>query len=524
MIRFAKMSEAVKKISPILLYLVLCILCFANYFNSLPQGVHAWGQADRYAIAERFTDEVTDITHIRTFNIASEDGRTGAELPLVQYAAAKFSKHFAPDYLPLLIRLANFLAFTLGLFLLIWSFEIKDWRLNILVPILLVSSPIVAFYSYNFLPDIFGLGIILAMYAFLLRYIKTAQLKWVILCLVLGMLGSFVKLSVVIFLTANFIYFAIQFIRKKHWKTVGVIASLALISALSINFYVSTYMVEVNKEYWSVVFRAHSNPIGSINDFFDVIKGMVYWRTEYLSIPGYIVFALALLGIVQAWKAQGKLWRWDGLRFHSIMVLGGLALFMLVLGRQFINHDYYLIATFIPLIFVNIVWWFKFSVPQFKLNPKIVLLLLVGLTVMAFASTPRKVENRMAHTFKMRKHSIENYTDWLQSSEQALQQSQMPDSAILFALYHASPNLPLVYFNKKGMCFNHEEMGRDNEHLEYWLNKINPDYFLLPRKWNPKFKEQKAHLLSNLTPIYENNDLVLWRCEQNWADYLNATK
>jgi hypothetical protein len=251
---------------------------------------------------------------------------------------------------------------------------------------------------------------------------------------------------------------------------------------------------------------------------------MAYWSSDYLSIPLYLLLLIAIISGFKIWKTQGKLWKWEGLRFHSLVVIAGLLLFMMVLGKQFVHHDYYIISTFIPLVFVWIMWWFRYRLPQVKLHAGIVKYLLIGLTIFALARTPNSFHQRIQDTYKMRNHVIENNVGWLKTSQVAIQESGMQATDTIFALYHESPNIPLVYFDKKGLSFNHEEITRDQKFVEFWLDRLNPDFFVAPRTWANLLSEHKKHLMPNLTQVFENNDIVVWRCEQNWSEFLALRK
>jgi hypothetical protein len=522
-IRFVGMLKSLKNKSPILLYILVCLLSFTPFLNELPRGVHAWGQADRFAIAKRYTQTGMDIRKISTYNMASDEGRTGAELPLVQYAAAALSQLNLEAYLPMLVRLINLLIFSIGLFMLLGQFQIKDQWLRLLTPSLLLSSPIIAFYAYNFLPDIAGLGFIFIMYSYLLRFMKDGKSKWIWWCLGLGLVGALIKLSVFIFLVANILYFAIQFIRKKTWLNLGLLTLGSAFASATVLLYIKYEMIAVNELYWSVVFRAHANPITSFSDLSDVAKGMFYWRTEYLSISLYILLFGAITGLVYSLKKRKMNWRWEGLTFHSLIVLGGLSIFVMKLGKQFIHHDYYFISTFIPLIFIGIIWFIATVLPKSKLNPGIIRFGFIGLALFAIGSTPMSYANRMKDQFKMRKHVIENNVGWLGKAAEGVEKASIRDNDFIFIMYHSSPNIPLVHFDRKGMCFNHEEIQRDTLFVEHWLRKLEPKFIIASRIWHRSLASDKAHLMPNLQIVYQNRDYVIWRRAENWSQFLSPT-
>ena len=65
---------------------------------------------------------------------------------------------------------------------------------------------------------------------------------------------------------------------------------------------------------------------------------------------------------------------------------------------------------------------------------------------------------------------------------------------IIFVLYDFAPNTSLVYFNRKGLVFNHEQMSRKEPHIEFWIEKLKPNYLIVKSDWENAFFENKPEI------------------------------
>jgi hypothetical protein len=70
------------------IFVVLSLVFYAPFLRYMPEGLHAWAQADRLALAINFYDFGFDFWHPRTSSLTSIGGITGVELPLPAYLAA----------------------------------------------------------------------------------------------------------------------------------------------------------------------------------------------------------------------------------------------------------------------------------------------------------------------------------------------------------------------------------------------------------------------------------------------------
>ena len=160
-----------------LLLLSVAIALFAyfglyQYIEHGPFGMHQGAQADRASIALNYAHESMNFLKPRVMENRSMNGITGMEFPIIAYAVAFFYNIF--EYNPFFYRLIEALLFLAGQYAAwkIAGFFITKITHRILFHILWVSSPILIFYSNNFLPEVPALSLsLLAWYQFFRYYL-----------------------------------------------------------------------------------------------------------------------------------------------------------------------------------------------------------------------------------------------------------------------------------------------------------------------------------------------------------------
>ena len=193
-------------LSPVRLYTLLFVLAlvgvgiwhnFATMSQYGPAGLHSWRQADGVAIAHRYYLDGLDFFAPATFytkpDVPRHRGEAVGELPLTYYLAAVVYHLTGPD--TAVLRWIHFLLLALGLYAL--GRWLLDWWGSVFYalffPLLLYSSPVVALFGFNFLPNTVALGyLLLGTYAYY-RYTGHRRWGWYVLALLLILLCGLTK-------------------------------------------------------------------------------------------------------------------------------------------------------------------------------------------------------------------------------------------------------------------------------------------------------------------------------------------
>lgn len=163
-----------------------------------PTSNHAWRQADGASLALNYAQNGMRLFEPQLHNLFGGEGRAAGELPLLNYAVAAL--YLVVGHEHAVYRWFNFAVLAAGLFLssralLRWT---GDPWLALFPPLLLLGSPLIAFYGFGFLPNTTAFGLILiAAYAYL-RFAATARRGWLYAAAVFASLAGLTKISALI--------------------------------------------------------------------------------------------------------------------------------------------------------------------------------------------------------------------------------------------------------------------------------------------------------------------------------------
>jgi hypothetical protein len=136
-----------------------------RYMDEFPSYIHAWSQADRYALALGFVNNDLDLLHPETFiynkqfphkwNHPYDNTITSVDFPILEYFVAIVMKITGLTS-PFIFRICSLLVAFIGMFFLYkLTFLItKDWIKSILLVAIAMTSPVYAYYFNGFIPSI----------------------------------------------------------------------------------------------------------------------------------------------------------------------------------------------------------------------------------------------------------------------------------------------------------------------------------------------------------------------------------
>ncbi|MGV3503760.1 MAG: hypothetical protein ACO1O1_08630 [Adhaeribacter sp.] len=489
-----------------LLYIAVAAVYFHDLLFFLPRGIHEWAQADRLALALSFHDQGLNFFKPATFNLRSAGGITGVEFPLPAYLAAGAGKLLGREHISFCFRLLNtgvVLACCLRLFHFLFQ-RGQGWLAAVLPGLLLLGSPVFAFYTCNYLPDAVSAALVLWAGCAYLDYERDCRRGQAVACLLLLTLATLLKLSAgIYFIVFSALLLAPSLSLRAGWKQPQgkQLWLLALAGGALVAGY-TAYNHYLNQRYQAGVFLARPMPIDSMETLrYILFRIATLWRQEYFS-PVQYGFLLACGGLVgtDLFRRREKRWPWLPLLLGSLA--GGLIFFCLM-GRQFIDHDYYFITPFMPGL-VLLALRAMCLLPQLPL-PRLALQAVLAATALGILLQGyRHGQLRQAAVYK----DFSNYYryPWMLDGAQALDQAGIPRQARLLVLQEQAPNLALVYFDRRGLVEQAQSLGQVAEVVE----KHQISFILMERKayeslpagdkegrtgWKPRLRNDRFVLL-----------------------------
>lgn len=487
-------------ISFIALFGITFFLTYYPTANDGPRGIHQWAQADRLAVCLRYIDGKT-LNDPATLSFKTPDGNVGVEFSGFQYLLAQVVKSGYPEkWLPFLYKISTFLIFFSALFVL--SFEVlKNEKIIFRSAIFigLISSPILIYYGYNFLPDILALSILLWAFYF---YYKDFN-RFIFIILFLGGLSMFIKTSSGIYLISFYGIFFLNNMKKINLTL--IFTTIVFLTIISLIAYYDYFLVnQRNIELYSVVFLSSPVPVTSWDEFTTIFDVAKRFRFDYFNgIQRLLLGILTLLLLINVKKSV--LNKYD-IRLSSLLILGLLSI-ILLFGAQYMNHDYYFIGNFMPIIlFLSLKCIAHFS--QY-IEPRTSMLLGLCFAFVSFSQGNTRYFQRMSDVVNINGYPEPYPFKWLENAKDKLE-PYIRKEDLVFVTYVPEPNHSLVYLRRNGATFNAEEMSRDNSPFNYYIETLNAKFVLCKTTDKEQLKIDQPKFVNQAIIKYEDQDLILF--------------
>ncbi len=429
---------------------------YFDIFHYAPYGIHRWRQCDSHSFVQNYYNNGMEFFNLRLHHIIGDSGYGSAsEFPILYYLAAAFWKLFQPHDSAL--RLVNFFFLATGLFSLSrLTFNItKDAFYALLVPLFMMSSPVIAFYGFNYLPNAPALGMTFTATYFFYLFYKTENRKWLIGSWLLFLLAGLVKITVLIpYITILVIFLLeklnwVQFksegkIFRKGWLNLPFLISIFAIIGYWV-FWVKNYNV-VNK---CSIFITKTKPIWSLVE--PQITQTWHWvihdgAPQYFHFSiRYFVFGMAFIFLFFMRKKMPRLLY----NFNLFIFLGVLGAF-LVFYRQFLFHDYYAIEmmVFPATIFVSFFFMIKNKFPKIG-NHWATRITLLAFLFFNLNYAHQQIEKRYEEQYIFSKN-YDASTYKKQEAQTYLKSLGIEFPEKIISIPDVSPNFTLNYFNLMG--------------------------------------------------------------------------
>lgn len=378
--------------------LLLAVAWCYNYPEILPKGpysIHQWRQADCLSITQNFYKEDRPFLEPAIHWVGEADGRTVSECPIIYYSVAKLWQWFGKEYW--MFRLINVMLVFLGL----WSLfrlslrvtETPFWSMYI--PLFLFTSPILAFYTNNFMADAPAFG--LALTAGYLAYLGVVDHKrWAYyLAFFVFLVAGLIKVSsLILFIALGILHLGYAVRGHLRRDMIRWSAWLPYVIVLSGLFFWYRYANAYNEANVSWIFLTGLFPIWELNG--EQIHSIWQNLTREL-LPAYFIRqGLWLCGILFV----ALLWMYKQVqRFWLLLILlvfGGIIGFVLLFYQAFTVHDYYLtnLLIFIPVLLLGVLNVGKRRFPTFLKNKWVRVLAGVILCLLVYKTA---LTNRMKY-------------------------------------------------------------------------------------------------------------------------------
>ncbi|HIA05892.1 MAG TPA: hypothetical protein EYN71_04135 [Flavobacteriales bacterium] len=411
-----------------LLFVALLVGVFFYYhFDEIlfkrPTSVHYWRQADCASLALNYYQGRMDFLHPEVHNLTSDNFTTGytctSEMPLLYYSVAILYRIFG--YHEFLYRLLNVLIFFIGLFYLYKLFYnlLKHQFWAMCLPLLLFSSPVLAYYSNNFLSNSTALGVVFIAWYHFMEFCRTKDTKYFRRSVLFFTIAGLLKITALLSLAAIIAVFILEKLKAEErnrmfpisWRNLWLfVFSIAVIGAWT------TYAAYYNKEHATSYFSTTIFPIWEMSgEEIAAVKNGIFklWFGQYYNEALWSFWFLCTLAIVILQKRGNKF-----LMMVSSLIFLCTCAFIALQFAALKDHDYYTINLFI-LPVVILITLFDLLRTHFRsvLQSKIAMTVVFAFTFFNVNYAMTEINNRYYGWWNHDgiKNDIEDITPYLRS-------------------------------------------------------------------------------------------------------------
>jgi hypothetical protein len=337
---------------------IVTALFFLNFYSQTlfarPTSFHQWRQTDCLSTTKNYFEEGMHFFSPKIHSLNAPGGRAVSECPLMNYSVAFLWKLFGEhEYI---YRLLEYFIYLLAIFTLFntLSHFFKQYVLSFFIVSVLLTSPLLVFYSFNFLSDVPALSFNVMCFCFLFSYHRTKFTYYFILSVLAGTLAVLLKLSALVGLSILVIFALFDFFKTIRANSLSIAIKQNILVFVSI----AASLILVKSWYdFALRYNTFDNGVFllTVLPIWDMRDSVIFENLKLLSNNLFPVFlnrpmlALFFAAVVYVIFNFGKLDEF--LKISFLLVFSFFVLYILIFFQVLTVHDYYLVNLFIfPVI------------------------------------------------------------------------------------------------------------------------------------------------------------------------------
>ncbi len=496
----------------IFIILLIVISFFYNYHKILNKdaySIHQWRQADCLSLTMSYFEHNASFFKPSIFWIGrNKDTQTISEFPLIYFSVAQIWKLTGKKIF--IFRIIDTFIVLLGLFYLFLLFYeiLGDFFWAAFVPLLLFTSPVLVYYTNNFLMNAPAFGLVLIAWYYFWKFYKTEENKYLLISAILFLIAGLLKITSLLSFTALYGIYIISLLNFKFLKEIKVskkkffvIFTFSAVFILVFLWYL--YARIFNSHHLHGIFLQGIFPIWdlariNIRENANSLYNVLFPSFFYPVALTFVLFSVSLY--LLNFKKSNKF-----LYLLNLLTFIGAIVFIILWYKAFTVHDYYLLnlLIIIPLSFVSILLYIKqnfnnlFINKNIKILSALVLMFFVYNTAVINRMKYSTKDNIVKYSFIPKKEVLKywNYYHWnyknhfkaLEKIPEYLSSIGIKKTDTIISIPDQSINISLYFINHKG----YTDFGYNN--LKNYKSRI--DFFI---------KNGAKYLIINDTILLEN--------------------
>lgn len=450
-----KLEKALKK-GALLFFLLIGLFYNFSNFSKYPSQIHAWAQADRYALSLGFVENDLNFFKPQTliynhqfpgnWNTAREHSITAVDFPIHDFIPAVVMK-VSGSTSPLIFRLYIFLFSLAALYYLfqLASLITGSYFKSFLVCVFAATSPVFVYYQANFLPSIPCLASVIIGLYYYLKYMKLNLPKYLGVSILFFTLAALSRSTYAIPLIALICAEVLRMWRygfKPQLRHSLFFVSLAII--LVYQLYNSSLRASYGSDFLNYLL-----PPRSFGHAMELLKRTIqHWGFQYFTIYHYLVLVAVILVALLFVKRShlGGPVKW--IILYTGILTVGYTFFCIMMLRQFPDHDYYFLDTFfLPFLLLLIFLLAIIPEPLSMVRKYFTGVSILLIMSFMFYQPVKSQKERYSQVFWNKTHAtLENF----KHASAFLDAAGIPSNARMLVIDAVAPNLPFVLMQRTG--------------------------------------------------------------------------
>lgn len=433
----------------ILLIMGIITGLFKN-INMAPASIHQGAQADRASIAWNYAFTNSNFFEPRVMEIRQSEGVTGMEFPIIPYVVSIFYRIFG--FSEIYYRSLILLFSLWGLFM---SYKITHFFVfkllhRYLLIILFSTTPLLYYYFNNYLPDPVALAISFGGWYYFFKWnYGLSRRRSFFYMILLFTLAGLIKVSFMMNWAVVFGLLVLNIRNKNSYlpylNRIGDLLWLLVSPLLVLLWY--SYASFLTRETGNYHFLQSIQPAPSFKDSMELLNSTINNWSSNFSIS-YLFMGLIILFLVRLRKDSP----YPILRYILLLMILGNIIYYFLFQKQFLHHDYYLIALY-PLLYFLIL----FNYTNYLGNgntftgilPVLTLVFLFVLPFYSITNTIHYLKERYRTSSYWYQPVLSPYEEYNKLASRI--NKIIPQSENIVVAFDVSPNTMLYYAKRPGL-------------------------------------------------------------------------
>ena len=490
------------------------------WMSDYPSHIHAWAQADRYAIALGFINNGFNFFKPETFIfnhqfpndwlVVGPSTITSVDFPIHEYFIAIFMK-LSGTQSPFVFRLYTLCYSLLGFFFLYKTVYLlsNDYFKSLLFMLFAWLSPLLVYYQSGFLPTIPSLANTFIGLYFYVLYLQEGKNRSFNLAVLFFTIAALNRTTFIIpLLSISGIEFLRVIFKDTKLRPKLLPVALAYGSFLAYMLYNDYLRSIYGSEFLNYILPAESG--AEAKELFWNVKNR--WKYVYLSWTQYELYAAFIAMGVFSILLRFR----NSIRNKSILMLAAIGIisfigalaFSMAMLRQFPHHDYYFIdAFYFPLIVTALIAIYAIPGSRYAIVKTGWAAMIIIAAFPLFSSAKQMQKQRRIPELWDRN---EDFIASFKSATDLLERNNVAKDALVLVPESVAPNFPFIFINRKGYCVMQVDSFSLNKALSWHF-----DYMLVERAYFAS--HVYAHypeMLDSIHAIDRNERLILFSKEK----------